>query len=221
MRRPKPDHVRILKELALLGGIGGVVKLSSGDLARRMGISQQSAAGKILDLVRDELISRRMGTRKQALQLTNKAVSLLRREHSDYMRIFETSGKMVISGQVASGLGEGSYYVGLESYQNQFRLKLGMKPYPGTLNLRLAGPELAKLDILREEAGIPLEGFTRDGRTFGTGKCFRAKLGDIDCAVIIPNRSHYEDIIEIISERQIRKSMGLKDGEPLKLEVIL
>ena len=221
MRRPKPDQVRILKELALLGGIGGVVKLSSGDLARRLGISQQSAAGKILDLVRDEMLVRRMGARKQALQLTVKAISLLRREHSDYMKVFESSGKMVITGQVASGFGEGSYYVGLEAYQAQFKQKLGIKPFPGTLNLRLSGPELTKLDILREERGIPLEGFHSDGRTFGTGKCFRAKLGDVDCAVVIPNRSHYTDIVEIICDRQLRKALGLKDGEQLTLEVLL
>jgi len=49
----KADRVRVLKELAMLGAVKGEVLLSSGDLAGRMGNSQQSASGKILELVRD------------------------------------------------------------------------------------------------------------------------------------------------------------------------
>lgn len=205
----------------MLGAVNGVVMLSSGELARRLGISQQSASGKILDLVRDELLTRRMGTRKQALQLTPRAVALLRKEHSDYMRLFEGAGKITIAGQVTGGFGEGGYYVGQEPYQNQFRQKLGMKPFPGTLNLKLSGTEVAKLDILKEQPGIPLEGFSQTGRTFGTGKCFRARLGSVDCAIVLPNRSHHADMIEVICERHLRKVLGLKDGDNLRLEVQL
>ena len=215
------DRTRMLKELALLGAVNGTVMLSSGELARRLGISQQSASGKILDLVKEELLTRRMGTRKQALQLTPKAVAILRKEHSDYMKLFEESGKLTIAGHVTSGFGEGGYYIGQDAYQNQFRQKLGIKPYPGTLNLRLSGPEIAKLDILKEQPGIPLEGFIQTGRTFGTGKCFKARLGSTDCAVVIPNRSHHADMLEIICERHLRKALGLKDGDNLKLEVQL
>jgi len=221
MKRNKADRIRILKELAMLGAVNGVVLLSSGELARRLGISQQSASGKILDLVGEELITRRMGTRKQALQLTPKALAMLRKEHSDYMKLFEGAGKIAINGQVTSGFGEGGYYVGQEAYQNQFKQKLGIRPFPGTLNMKLSGPEIAKLDILKEQPGIQLEGFTQTGRTFGTGKCFRARLGTIDCAVVLPNRSHHTDMIEIICDRHLRKALSLKDGDGLKLEVQL
>ncbi len=221
MSPPKPQALSLLKELALLGGVHGTVLLSSGELAARLGISQQSASGRILELVREGLLTRRMGTRKQALQLTPKAIGLLMREHVDYTKIFEGSERVVITGLVTSGFGEGSYYVGQEAYQAQFRQKLGMRPFPGTLNLRLSGPELGKLEMLREAPGIPLEGFTREGRTFGEGKMFRARLRNLYCAVVIPNRSHHSDMLEVICEKNLRAAMGLRNGELLKLEVML
>jgi len=221
MKRNNTDRTRVLKELAMLGAIHGTAVLSSGELARRLGISQQSASGKILDLVKDELLTRRMGTRKQALQLTPKAVAMLRKEHTDYLKLFEGTERISISGQVTGGFGEGGYYVGLAHYQDQFRQKLGIRPYPGTLNLRLSGPDIAKLDILKGQPGISLDGFTQTGRTFGTGKCFRTRLGNNECAVVIPNRSHHSDMIEIICEKHLRKALGLKDGDQLTLEVQL
>ncbi|MEM4728952.1 MAG: DUF120 domain-containing protein [Thermoplasmata archaeon] len=217
----QPELIRILKELALLGGITGTVMITSGELAKRLGMSQQSASNKIIQLVEEGLVTRRMGPRKQALQLTPKGVGALRREHSDYLKIFEGAGRLLITGQVTSGFGEGGYYVGQEAYQAQFRQKLGMKPYPGTLNLRVSGQELAKLMILKESPGITLEGFTRDGRTFGNGRMFRARIRNLYCAVVIPHRSHYSDMIEVICEKKIRDVLGLRDGDSVRVEVIL
>ena len=221
MARQDADRVRMLKELALLGAVKGEVLLSSGDLAARLGISQQSASGKILELVREGLVARRMGPRKQALQLTAKAVAMLRREHSDYLKLFERPEKFAITGQVASGFGEGGYYVGQEHYQRQFRRLLGMRPFPGTLNLRLSGPEAAKLELLRQQPGLPLEGFENNGRTFGKGRVFRARLGSIDCAVVLPDRTLHSDNLEVICEKHLRRSLGLRDGQAVRLEVQL
>ena len=219
--RPAPEHIRILKELALLGGLQGTVLTTSGELARRLGVSQQCASVRILELLQEGLLTRRMGPRKQALQLTPKAAGALRREHQEYLKIFEGTGRLLITGQVTSGFGEGGYYVGQEAYQAQFRQKLGMRPYAGTLNLRLSGQELAKLELLRESPGIPLEGFTRDGRTFGEGRMFRARIKNLYCAVVIPHRSHHSDMIEVICERKIRDALGVRDGDLVRLEVVL
>ncbi len=205
----------------MAGAVTGEVLLSSGDLAGRLGISQQSASGKILELVKEGMLARRMGPRKQALQLTPRAVARLRKEHSDYMKLFESAERIAITGKVTSGFGEGGYYVGQDHYREQFRQKLGMKPFPGTLNLKLSGPEMTKLDLLREQAGIAIDGFTNNGRTFGTGKCFRARIGNIECAVVIPDRSHHSDSMEVICEKQLRKALGLKDGGSVRLEVML
>lgn len=221
MSRRKADNVRVLKELAMLGAVKGVVLLSSGELASRLGISQQSASGKILGLVKDGLLIRRLGPRKQALQLTPRAVALLRKEHSDYLKLFEGTDKLAITGQVSSGLGEGSYYIGQDHYKEQFQGKLGITPFPGTLNLKLSGPETAKLGILREQPGIPLDGFVHNGRSFGRGKCFRARIGNLECALVIPDRSLHSDTMEVICARHLRKALGLKDGDPVRLEVQL
>lgn len=221
MKRRRAGSVWILKELAMLGADRGEVMLSSGELARRLGISQQSASGRILSLVREGLLARRMGPRKQALRLTPNAMTILRREHSDYLRLFERSERLTISGKVTSGFGEGGYYVGQPRYQEQFQRKLGMRPFPGTLNVRLSGGEAAKLDLLREQPGIGLDGFENNGRTFGKGRCFRARLGDQDCAVVIPDRTLHSDNMEIICERHLRRALGLRDGDTVRLEVRL
>jgi riboflavin kinase len=96
-----------------------------------------------------------------------------------------------------------------------------MRPFPGTLNLRLSGPEAAKLELLRQQPGLPLEGFEDNGRTFGKGRVFRARLGSIDCAVVLPDRTAHSDNLEVICEKHLRRSLGLRDGQMVRLEVQL
>ena len=45
---------------------------------------------------------------------------------------------VTLEGTVFTGLGEGAYYIGKESYRKQIVEKLGFEPYPGTLNLKLS-----------------------------------------------------------------------------------
>ena len=78
-----------------------------------------------------------------------------------------------------------------------------------------------KLQVLRAARGIEVEGFILDERTFGTVKCFNASIKGIDCAVIMPVRSHYTDVLEIISRCHLRRTLGLKDGDELEVRVTL
>ncbi len=217
----KPYHVETHKGIALLGGAKEYVNLSSRELGKLIGVSQQSASQRILELVREGLVTRDLATRRQRIKLTGKGMDILRKEYADYQRIFEIKETVTLSGVVSSGLGEGAFYMRQKGYKDQFRKKLWFEPYEGTLNLRIAGSDLARVEVLRENPGIEISGFESGGRTFGGAKCFLATLGHIDCAVIMPIRSHYSEVLEVISKHYIRGALGIKDGDSVELIVQL
>lgn len=214
-------QIATLKHIALMGGVHDYIAISSRELGNVLEISQQSASKKILELLGEGLIERDLGARRQRIKLTDKGFDLLRKEYSDYQRIFEMKDHLVILGSVTSGLGEGQYYVNQEAYTEQFQKKLWFKPYEGTLNLRIDQHELSKLDILRKSEGIVIKGFEKEGRTFGDVKCFLATIRNMECAVVLPVRSHHTDILEVICKYHLRRSLGLKDGDQVELIVSL
>jgi len=218
-RPTKPYHVDTLKHIALLGGVRGFVALSSRELGRRLGVSQQSASQRILELLEADLIQRDLAVRKQRVRLTPKGVDVLRHEHADYTRVFEVREGLRIRGTVTSGLGEGAFYMKQRGYKEQFRRKLGFEPYEGTLNLRIGDPDLVGLDILREEPGVRIEEFSDAGRTFGGAKCFPAAVNGVDCHVILPLRTHHTDNVELIARAHLRSKLGLADGDVVSIEV--
>jgi len=222
MERPvKPHEVDTLKHIALRGGLSEYVTMSSKELGRALGVSQQSASQRILELLKDGLIQRDLASRRQRVKISAKGVDVLRKEFADYQRIFEVRGKLTIAGRVTSGLGEGAFYMRQKGYKDQFPRKLGFLPYEGTLNLKVSGADLAKLKILWEEGGILIDGFQAEGRTFGGAKCFAARLKSIDCAVILPLRTHHTDNLEVISREYLRGRLGLADGDLVELTVPL
>ncbi len=210
-----------LKGIALLGGSKDFVNLSSRELGKLIGVSQQSASQRILELIREGLVTRDLATRRQRIRLTSKGMDVIRKEYADYQRIFEVKETLTISGVVASGLGEGAFYMRQKGYKDQFRKKLWFEPYEGTLNLKIQGGDLAKLEILRENPGIEISGFEGAGRTFGGAKCFLSTLGHLDCAIIMPIRSHHSEVTEVISKHYLRGALGLKDGDIAELIVQL
>lgn len=215
------QKVHPLKQLALLGGVHDYVAISSKELGRILGISQQSASKKILELLGEGYILRDLGARRQRIKLTDKGFDLLRREYSDFQKIFDLKDHLVIQGAVTAGLGEGQYYVNLEGYAKQFQEKLWFKPYEGTLNLKIGSSELPKLDILKRAEGIIVEGFEKDGRSFGAVKCFLATIHNMECAVILPVRTHHAAMIEVICKYHLRRTLGLKDGDQVEVIVTL
>ncbi|MFQ5920158.1 MAG: DUF120 domain-containing protein [Thermoplasmata archaeon] len=217
----KPHLVVTLQQLALLGAVHEFVPLSTAQFGRTLGISQQSASVRVLELLDAGLIERRLGARRQELKITAKGLDALRGEYAAYRRIFEMETRIRIQGRLEHGLGEGYYYMSQEGYRSQFREKLGFDPFPGTLNLKLEGPELTKIEVLQEADGLHIEGFTDAGRTFGGAKCFPASLQKVSCATILPIRSHYQDVLEVISREKLRDRLGLRDGEMVEVDVRL
>lgn len=211
--------VLALRKIALLGGMHDYVSISSRELGDMLRVSQQSASKRILEMLNEGWISRDLGARKQRIKLTEKGIEALRQEYSEYQRIFEPRDHLIIKGSVVTGMGEGQYYVTQEGYQEQFLHRLGFRPFEGTLNVRVAITDLYKLDIIRRGVGILVHGFERNGRTFGDVVCHRATIQNLECAVVVPSRSHYEDIIEVLCKFHLRRTLSLKDGDQVEVRI--
>ena len=216
-----PRLLDTLKELALLGAVHEHVSVSTAQMGRLLGLSQQAASARILKLLDHGYVSRTLGGRGQQLKITDRGMEVLRTEYAAYRQIFELESQIRFRGRVERGLGEGFYYMSQEGYRRQFREKLDFDPYPGTLNLKLEGNQAAKLEVLRKAEGVPIEGFTDKGRTFGGAACFPASVEGVDCAAIVPVRSHYQDVLELIAPIQLRKQLGLRDGDLVEVTVRL
>ena len=44
-------------------------------------------------------------------------------------------------------------------------------------------------------------------------------MRNIDCAVVVPERSHYREIIEIICQYHLRRTLSLNEGDSIELRV--
>ncbi|MBI0582640.1 MAG: DUF120 domain-containing protein [Methanomassiliicoccus sp.] len=208
-----------LKQIALLGGVNDHVAISSRELGDRLRMSQQSASKRILELLEEGYIQRDLGARKQRIRITKKGLDALRAEYSEYQKIFEQWDHLLIRGAVTTGMGEGQYYVNQPGYQEQFLAKLNYIPFEGTLNLKMSPADVGKLEVLRKSEGVVIEGFQRNGRTFGEVRCFPATIQNIECAVILPSRSHYSDIMEVLCKYNLRRTLGLSDGDVVEIRI--
>ncbi len=211
-----------LLKIAAMGGIERPIDVSSSQLARELSISQQTASRRIRELEEQGLITREVLPRGQAIRLTAKGKELLGGIYHDLGTVFgKAPMTYTLCGVITRGMGEGEYYMSMEEYTKQFEDKLGFKPFPGTLNLKLKGGEdLKTRQRLTELPGIIIEGFKRESRTFGSVKCFRADVEGINGAVVMPARTHHStDTIEVIAREMIRSRLELDKGDRVCVRV--
>ncbi|NIP35021.1 MAG: DUF120 domain-containing protein, partial [Thermoplasmata archaeon] len=145
----EPTELQVLKHLALKGAMEDFIPVSSGELGRELGLSQQTASRRILDLLDKGLIQRELGARRQMIRLSDEGMKALQAEYADYVSIFEVRDRVILRGTIVSGLGEGRYYIEQNGYRDQFRKLLDMEPFVGTLNIRLTGEDRGKVQLLR------------------------------------------------------------------------
>jgi riboflavin kinase len=207
--------IETLKRLALMGANREQVSLSSSIFASTLGTSPQTAARKLSYLEDEGYIARVVSSDGQKVRITDKGILRLRQEYLDYRKVFEEPHGIVIRGKVTTGLGEGQYYISLDGYRRQFNQKLGFDPFPGTLNIKLAEPFVPP-----EQDAIKIDGFRDENRTFGGCKCYKINIKGIRCAIVRPDRTSYSPmLLEIIAPVNLRKSLGVTDGE--EIEVVL
>jgi riboflavin kinase len=211
-----------LLKIASKGGLEQPVQLSSSRLALDLKSSQQTAARRLKNLEEEGIITREIRPRGQTVRITSKGKEMLGEIYHDLSQVFGREPRhYTICGTITTGMGEGEYYMRMEEYTKQFEENLGFKPFPGTLNLKLRGEEdIRTRQKLTELPGITVNGFKKEGRTFGSVKCFKAKIEEIEGAVIIPSRTHHSaDTIEVISNVMIKKELRVKEGNRLCVQV--
>jgi riboflavin kinase len=215
----KGPEVAILRLLAALRAGETPVTITSREIGERAGTSQQAADRHLVALAKRGLIVRQLAARRQRITLAPAAMELLRVEYEQYRRIFEGPGRLTFEGEVASGLGEGRYYLSQPGYVLQFTERLGYSPYPGTLNIRVAAADRDRLDAARHWKGVRIDGFQTAGRTFGGATCFAARLGRRPCHWIVPDRTHHTDVAEFIAKEFLREDLPAKDGDRISVTI--
>lgn len=126
-----------------------------------------------------------------------------------------------MKGRVATGSGQGRHFTQLDWARRQFVQKLGIDPFPGTLNLVLEDAE--SIDVwhrLRKTPGARIEN-PNDGPNDCDGRCYPVTIeGRIDAAIVLPEVAGYSPVqIELIAAVGLREALDVKDGESLRLEI--
>lgn len=129
------------------------------------------------------------------------------------------SSDMRITGAVTAGKGEGHAYLSMPGYRRQFQRHFDIDPYPGTLNVQLHGEHRKRFASLQEYKGVTLSGFEENGRTFGDVTCFPCRVDDVDGVVVIPEKSIYEDVMEVVAAVGLRDALDLHDGDRVAVEI--
>ncbi|MCQ2052903.1 MAG: DUF120 domain-containing protein [archaeon] len=212
-------HIFTLRKIALLGGIDGYVAISSRELSDILGVSQQSASKKILELLDEKLIVRNLGAKKQRIKITDKGIKELKKVYNEYHHIFELDDHVIIHGRVTNGMGEGGHYICQPQYMQQFKKILGFSPFEGTFNLAIDEDDIDKFEIIKGSPGYRINGFVDKCISFGNVVAYKAKIHNMSCAVVIPEKSHYKEIIEIICQYHLRRTLGLNNGDRIAVKV--
>jgi riboflavin kinase len=215
-----------LYKLAELGASSRTIKVSTEYLAEKIGASQQTASRHLIKLENIGWIARTITPEGCLTKITKLGVAELKKLYSELRIIFESiyPPSINLEGVLFRGLGEGAYYVTKDGYRKQFIEKLGFDPYPGTLNIKLITDyDLKSLSELETYPAIELEGFVDESRTFGSVKCYPAMINNkAKGAVIHALRSHYgSSVLEIVSPNFLRNKLKLKDGNKVKVEILL
>ena len=195
-------------------------------MSKQLNVSQQSASRYLIELVEKGYLERRLAHGGQVVTIMNKGLSKLRKEFSEYELIFGTQKEIEMKGTLETGLGEGGYYISKKGYMVQFEEKLRWKPFEGTFNLRLKEEEVPKIEAMKAEDGILIEGFEQEGRTFGKAWVFKCILRNgskkvNNCAIISPKRTHYRRVVEVISPEYLRDKLNAEDGDEFKVKIDL
>ncbi len=143
-------------------------------------------------------------------------------------------GPMRIEGIVSSGLGRAHIFMSQHHYQEQFKSIIGRSAWPGTLNVHVEGESLREYKKLRVSAGLEegessgvtahrIKGFDRDGVSFGGATAFLGKFfageNSQDCAILIPDLTRHEDVVEVIAGIFLRESCSINDGDKVSISL--
>ena len=127
--------------------------------------------------------------------------------------------RQTITGALATGLGQATGFTSLDWARQAFRDRLGIDPYPGTVNMIVTSDqERAAWRLVKTWPGIVLPPPQPD---WCNSRCYHARINDrIEAAIVLPEIETYpEDQIELIAAVGVRDTLNLKDGDPVVIHV--
>ena len=125
-----------------------------------------------------------------------------------------------LRGIVTSGTGEAGLITEIPWVKKQFIDKLGIDPYPGTFNLAVLLEDREKLSTIRAAKGIEIP---PQDENYCAATSFPVSVSSrIKGAVIIPLVPNYPPAqLEIIAAQNIKRSLAVRDGDQIEVEVYL
>ena len=217
----KIQHILTLAELLSKGARHNFIHITTSSLGKSIKKSQQSASKHILELENGGFIDRVMTGRQLSVKITQRGYSELVKLHS-VLGSSLGSSHLELHGSVISGLGEGAYYMSLNGYTKQFKMKIGYIPFPGTLNVKLNQLQATQIiQQLDDLDNVMIDPFSDGKRTYGWVKCFHVTLNNsIKCELIRLERTHHDSsVIELISKNNLRKTARLKTGSKVTVRI--
>jgi riboflavin kinase len=121
-----------------------------------------------------------------------------------------------LDGTIVTGKGEGRKFLELTWVVTQIEEKLGFKPFPGTLNLKLTKSSTRRRKLLSDSKTlqiVPSPGYRE-------GLLFQAWVEGLECGIVLPQVEDYpDDVLEVIAPLNLRKRFQLIDGRQIKVVV--
>jgi len=129
--------------------------------------------------------------------------------------------RKTLLGRLAAGSGKGRHFTQLTWARQQFLDRLGIDPFPGTINLIVDDPESVNVwNRLRGTPGVRIDN-PNDGPHDCDARCYPVSIdGRIDGAIVLPEVAGYSAVkIEVIAAVGLRGALDIKDGDPVTLEI--
>ena len=132
-----------------------------------------------------------------------------------------SSMNVLIKGTLVEGLKESGLFMSIPWVRDQFMKKLGIDPYPATLNLEVKNAQdLDKLKEVKNRAGIEILPMDQG---FCSAKCFHVLIcGKVRGAIVLPLVEGYpESKLEIIAAERLVDLLSLEVGDTVPIEIDL
>ena len=131
--------------------------------------------------------------------------------------------KTTIRGELATGVGQATGFTQLDWARTAFIERLGIDPYPGTVNLIVKHPaDLSAWKRVRAGTAIVIHPPRTD---WCDARCFAAQIerpgfAPIKAAIVLPDVDGYAaGQIELIAAVGIRDTFGIRDGDSVTIHV--
>lgn len=122
-------------------------------------------------------------------------------------------------GRLATGIGMGKTFTRLDWARTQFVERVGIDPFPGTVNVIVDDPDSMPVWMrLKRTDGIRMDN-PGSGPHDCDAKCWRVSIGDrFDGAIVFPLVDGYPPAqVEVIAAVGLRDALDIEDGDTVVL----